>query len=557
MEIFGLLDLKYQEWKNALTKQLNKIVSGWGDSIGPNTVIGQLIEALGSATQNIMLYIEDALAEQNKYTAQRKKSIYSLASISGYEPSLGKAATGNIKISFTPHNHQMQDILISNKTKLTCLANGLIYNIILPNESMIISPKNSNETKYVQIVEGRFEEQRFISDGGQFYSINVGFLGDTDIDYLEVRVNGEKWERVDSLYDMAAYAKQFQIKSSLYRGIDLIFGNEQRGQSLKSGDIVDVIYLLHNGELGNTDVNEEVEFIFTENIRTILGEEIDGNNIFILNSINDDGLNSGTFSESTQQVKEMIGYNSRSFVLADIKNYKTFLNKFSFCGYNRVWSEGNGMLVNALLLKNYNINIKSGSDYFKLSIDDLLLSSNQKKSVENLIVSSGQQLMGVTFNIFDPDICKYAIYIYINLNNNSSKDYIERDIKNLVGEYMANHSDMYIPKSDIINIIKNKLGDMIDGIDVYFMSEKNEEAKINKYYINKQFVWDEKRGIYNIKEEKVRLYGKENPNLGLDEHGSIKLMNQNQFPVLMGGWKYQVVSGQLVNMINPINIIIK
>ena len=54
--------------------------------------------------------------------------------------------------------------------------------------------------------------------------------------------------------------------------------------------------------------------------------------------------------------------------------------------------------------------------------------------------------------------------------------------------------------------------------------------------------------LYNIKEEKVRLYGKENPNLGLDEHGSIKLMNQNQFPVLMGGWKYQVVSGQLVKI---------
>lgn len=39
---------------------------------------------IAGIAHNIMLYIEDSLVEQNKYTAQRKKSVYGLASLSGY-----------------------------------------------------------------------------------------------------------------------------------------------------------------------------------------------------------------------------------------------------------------------------------------------------------------------------------------------------------------------------------------------------------------------------------------------------------------------------------------
>ena len=65
------------------------------------------------------------------------------------------------------------------------------------------------------------------------------------------------------------------------------------------------------------------------------GNEIDGNAYFNIYLEDRTGVTNGTYSETTAHVKEMIGYNSRSLVLADAKNYKIFLNKFSFVGYNR------------------------------------------------------------------------------------------------------------------------------------------------------------------------------------------------------------------------------
>ena len=100
MRIFSLLDTQYTNFTNRVTNYLSKLLSKNKTTLGSNNVFGQIITVVGNAIQNVMLYIEDALVEQNKYTAQRKKSIYNLAALSGYMPSLGKAALVNLKLSY-------------------------------------------------------------------------------------------------------------------------------------------------------------------------------------------------------------------------------------------------------------------------------------------------------------------------------------------------------------------------------------------------------------------------------------------------------------------------
>ena len=82
MKLFSLLDIQYSKFTESIKKYLSKTLSSSNESFGNNTVFGQLINVLSGVVQNIMLYIEDALTEQNKYTAQRKKSIYGLAALS-------------------------------------------------------------------------------------------------------------------------------------------------------------------------------------------------------------------------------------------------------------------------------------------------------------------------------------------------------------------------------------------------------------------------------------------------------------------------------------------
>ena len=72
MKLFNLLDVQYGAFADSIKKYLSKALSSTKDVFGNNTVFGQMLNVLTGAVQNIMLYVEDALVEQNKYTAQSK-----------------------------------------------------------------------------------------------------------------------------------------------------------------------------------------------------------------------------------------------------------------------------------------------------------------------------------------------------------------------------------------------------------------------------------------------------------------------------------------------------
>lgn len=555
MKLFSLLDTQYKVFSDKVNNYLSKTLSRYNTQYGSNTVFGQILTVVGNAIQNIMLYIEDALVEQNKYTAQRKRSIFGLAALSGYIPSYGKATNVSLKLSFTPVNIGEYNIVIKDKSALTCTQNGLQYNLVLPQESILLNSEKDNSTKYLSAVQGRFESQQFISEGGQYYTIRLNFIGNLDTDYLVVKVNNEIWEYQPSLYDMTSDGKQFTYKASTTGGIDLIFGNEAHGRALKVNDIVSVEYLIHDGDAGNLNPNEETYFVFNEPLSDTNGESYDGNTIFNITFAETDPVLSGCNSESVEHVREMIGLNSRSLVLASPANYKSYISRFGFCGYNRTWSDANSMIVNSLIIKNFKSNLGNGKDYFNLTESDFILTDTQKKSIYNSIESSGSHIAGVKYNIFDPELCKYAMYIYVSLKSTkANKDVVSDTIRQLIGDFFSNvHSDIFIPKSDIVHLIKSAIDD-VDGVDIYFLSQKNEDAIINQAYTKDVFVLNNLTGQYIKKTENVKLYDGENPNLGLDNHGNIWLESDAQFPILMGGWDYQSDNGELIHILDPLTI---
>ena len=556
MKIFDLISIKYDQFLNTVHNHLSKMLGDHDTSYTNSSIFGQMITVLGSAIQNIFTYIEDAVMEQSKTTATRKNSIYGIARMSGYNPSLGTATTATIRMNFIPNNESDVNNLIPNRTRVRCSYNGMVYNIIFSQEAIVLDPVRDNTQKYLNIVEGKFETQTFQPIGGALYTIPVRFKGDCDIDYTEVRVNGEIWEKADCLYDMSPEGKQYVLHTSIKDGFDLVFGNSQFGKQLQDGDVVEVLYLLHNGEDGNIAVTDDVIFEFIDTIKDTTGEDVSANNIVTISLDSPDKVSSGTFSEPTDKVKEMIGYNSRSLVLADPKNYKLFLSRFSFVGYNRTWSEEGSLVVNSLITKN-NI-LERGRDYFGLQESDFRLSGEQKNSIRSAISRSGQQLAGAIYNIFDPELVKYAMFIYIKLKETTyDTEYISNKIRDLVGRFFHDiHNDIFIPKSDIIQLIKNNIQE-VDGVDIYMLCERNEQALIDRHYVDKIYKYNAARGTYDIHEETVYLYDGENPMLGLDEHGNIFLDNADQIPVLMGGWNYRDSEDPsvLITITDPLSII--
>lgn len=556
MKLFSLLETQYYNFASSVKNYLSKTLSDYGSNYGNSTIFGQLINVLTGVVQNVMMYIEDSLTEQNKWTAQRKKSIYGLASMTGYEPSFGHATGVQLRLTFTPTSTQYLDVILKNHEKLTCTQNGLPYNIILPQEAVVLNAGKDSSDKYLYAVEGRFESQTFVSTGGKYWTRNFQFVGNIDVNYLTVYVNDELWEYRPSLYDMSADGKQYTYKVGYTGGIDLIFGNDTHGRALKNDDIVKVTYLIHDGESGNIDPHTETYFVFDDPLGDVSGDTVDGNAIFNVTFGTSDGVTSGSNSEDIESVRNNIGYNSRAFVLASPENYKEYLSKFSFVGYNRTWSEPGSMIVNTLAMKNYKLNLENGLDYFNLSEKDMLLSDTQKESIISSLENSGRQLAGVTYNIIDPEICKYMLSIYIKLKSSKyDRFYIESQIRTLVGEFFTNIvSDQFIPTSDIEKLILDNV-EGVDGVNCYFLSEKNEKAiQTNQYTINK-YVWNPAKGKYDIERQTVHLYNGENPGLGLDAHGNIELSSDHEFPVLMGGWDWLNKEGEKVTVNNPLNIV--
>lgn len=539
MKIFSLLDTTYSDFLNSTSSYLAKTLSDFGTKYGNSTIFGQIVNVIGAAMQNIMLYIEDSLVEQNKFTAQRKKSIYNLASISGYEPSLGKSTSVQLSFIYTPNNYDSTNIVINNHERLVCTQNGLTYNVVLPQEAVVLSATANNSNRIIQAVQGRFETQTFISTGGNFYTINFKYNGNLDIDYLQVKVNGKKWDRMSCFYDMGPNADHYVAKTSYSGGVDLIFGNNVHGKVLNNDDIIEVTYLIHDGEEGNLNTQEETYFVFDNPLYDTNGNEIDGNAVFYVTFASHDSVTSGSDSESKEYVRQMIGMNSRGLVLASPEHYKLFMNKFSFCGYNRTWSERGSMIVNSMVLRNFKLKMDSSLDYFNLTESDFILTQNQKKSILDCVENSGMQLGGISYNIIDPTICKYAAYVYVKMKSHQQdKEYIKNQIRSLIGGFFSDvNSDIFIPKSDIIYLIKTNITG-VDSVDVYFLSEKNESAIRTGKYVETIYKYNPSKGTYDIETKNRYVYPGENPNLGLDNHGNIFLNTNNEFPALMGGWYF-------------------
>lgn len=554
MQLFKLKNIQFDAILQDIKQFLSKSIGG-NTNIGQSSVFGQLLTVISAVAHNIMAYIEDALVEQNKYTAQRKKSIYGLAAQSGYQPSTGRAAGVWLQIASKPANETGLDVVVFDRARLICTQNGLYYVAVLNSPSITLSSDNATGTQYIYAVQGRMETQRFVSTGGNLYAQNIPYVGYIDTQYLKVYINGELWEQSASLYDMTPDSKEYYIRFNPVTGLDIVFGNDVHGRPLQQNDVIEVTYLLHDGEGGNLEVDDNTYFIFADTLTDTSGEHVNANGIFRISFATKDSVASGSNSESTAVTKQMIGFNSRALVLADSNNFRNFLSKYSFVGYNRTWSEKGSMVINSMVMQNHRLHMSRGSDYFKLTDQDFLLTPLQKASIKNALERSGQLLAGCTFNMVDIDLAKYALYVYVKLADaNISHEYISTQIKQYVGEFMSNtSSDSYIPKSDIIKVIKDNISG-IDGINVYIISEDNEKAIMNGEYIDKTYRYNPSTGTYATKETRIKVYPGDNPSLGLDAHGNILVDKDNQFPVFMGGWQWKTEDGSIVTT-EPITII--
>ena len=554
MKLFNLNQTTFENFDSSVNNYLSKAFGSLGIQYSDNQIFKVIFNGIKGIFQNIMVYIEDAFTEQNIETATRKKSLYSLAKLSGYEAYYGSAATGIISanlISNTNLNESLRKIYINNHSYIQDLNNGMTYIIYLQTDRYVFDINKPLMNYDFKVVQGVFNTSTYSAQGTTLETIHLTINGLYDKNYIKVYVNNKEWQQVSNLYDMTQDGEEYILSIGFENELDISFGNGVYGKLLSEGDNIKIEYITHNGEEGNvTNLNDTFKFV--SNGYDYNGDSIDLNNYIKLNIEN--YISGGTNSDSVSTVRSMIGYNSRSNVLASIDNYILFLKHFSFLGNFNVWSEENSSTLMINGITNRLNNITDLKEYEEVIDSELILSDQQKQNILTVLNNSNNTFAGININFVDPIIYQYAIIAYVKLEDSYYKDIVEVNIQNSILKYFStkNFNISFIAKSDILKYILDNVNH-IKSLTLEIISQKNEEANKNGYYYKYNTT------VYNNKVNYIKKrYGYEvgNP-VGLDSIGNISLDSKLYMPLLRGGFVYYPDKNNTTNQstIDTVNII--
>ena len=503
---------------------------------------GQLLEVMQEFLQLVFIYIEDVVVEMNIYTATKARSIYGWARLAGHNPTRVLSAQGTLSVKISPSAEypiNASYVLLLDKTRLSCESNNKKYFVQLGNTtgSLRIDLKSNNVIP-IKIIQGALESQVVTGDGKELQSFTITSKKRIENEMVWVTVNGENFEIVDSLYDMKKGEKLCMVKTGLSGGIDLYFGNEDFGYIPPSGSTINVTYVLSDGFEGNLYAKSNaVVWKWLEPGYANTGDEVDLNKLFITEIAKPIIL--GADPESPELTKLIAPKTSRSYVLANPDNYIAYLSRFNYSYVDAYTTKNDDYIqddnvVYLFLIPDIARRLSKNTDYFTTPLTNFYLDEDEKNALIEFIDMSGKQIVSTELNVIDPTLTKYVLNVYLRIYDTVDQPTLKSEIVTKITEYLLKVTRRdKIPKSDLIALIEGIKG--VDSVNVSFVSDENERAIINGYYIQKIETIDKVRGISVVQQNKINLAPGDDPNIGLDEFGDIKI-GLNEMPVIRGGW---------------------
>lgn len=510
------------------------------DVFTPASPFGQILTVVANLGELILFYIEAASTELNISRARNIESIYGLSRLTGHNPTRGISARGIIGIRLNTSasvtvNGQYVEIL--NGTAVTITNNGLPYFLNFDSDFIRLE-KTNRQFVNVELIQGEKETQTFTGNGLSLQSYDLTTRDITDNNLVKVKVDGESWKIVESLYDMNYNEKACLLKTSVNGGLSVFFGNTQFGYPPPVGSTIIIEYVKTGGAGGNIG-GKGISFRFTDPATDQSGEQIDLNEVLSINIVR--SPNFGSNSEDPDFTRLIAPYASKSFVLANPNNYIYYLSKYNFFSFIDAYNTKDDQYIDddnvvyLFLIPDIKKKITSDKDYFSVSEEEFVLTVDEKEQVFDILDKSGRQIVTAEVRIIDPIIKRYAINIVLRYFENYEKDEIRTQIRKNLNDYFLNVNRRdRIPRSDLISIIENVEG--IDSVNVFFISEENEKAIRDGFYFVPVYGNDPATNQKTLIENKKIIIQKgQDPGLGLDSFGDIVIDN-NDIAIIRGGW---------------------
>lgn len=521
----------------------------------------QIVNVMSELGELIMFYIEDAVVEQNIYTAQQPESIYGLSRLTGHDATRGFAATGELefrwKVGADLGKIAGTGLNIDSRAKLVCEQNGLTYTLLTQQERFRLEKSNKFKVK-TAFVQGEFEAQTFTSTGESMQSYNVKTNKLTDHSMVSVSVNGEKWTKHDSIYDLLSNEKGYILKTGIAGGLDVYFGTGNFGAIPPTGADIQVEYVKHAGALGNIADGNDMVFQWDADGTDSNGSDFDLNEYLEMNITSSPKM--GADRENPEFTKLMAPLTSKSFVLATPDNYEYFLSRYGMFSYVDAYNTtsdeylDDDNVIYIFAVPDVKRKLLASQDYFSIPENEMFFDQNEYDKMYQVIQSSGQQMVTTEVQFVKPQVRKYSMDINIRYFEGYTKQEIFTEVRARVSDYLLNVTRRdKLPKSDIVYILEEIDG--IDAVNVRFISETEETARRLGYYESKtvsvvpqepvllEDIGNGKQKYIFFKQvEEVKTVDVDATTAipptvaGLDEWGDI-IMEKEEVAVFRGGWQ--------------------
>ncbi|AFF28015.1 gp17 [Sphingomonas phage PAU] len=516
----------------------------------------QTIAVVKELSTLIFYYIDAALTEANVFTAQKEVSVRNLAEISGHNVTRAISARGSVLIELMPQFSAEYGSQVRVKKYGKIATNqGHQYLINFDSDEQILS---TNSNWILPVIEGKLETSTFIATGEELLTIHLDDINIIENYDVNVFVNNVKWNKAAGLYDMTINEEAYIIKTGYTNQVDIYFGTGINGKVPSVGDSIRIEYIVTSGFGGNISDFETIEFTFVDGVYDLQDEQIEVNELVRISK--QSGFDLGNAGEDLDTTRLNVGFSSRTLVLSSSENFEAYLSRLPVSRVN-VWSEyDNTAVKNLLILPRIKERVRSYKDYLTIDETDFVITDKMKDSIIELIDNSRKTYVTNELVFIDPIIRKYAILVYIesdqDILNRSSlyKEVTDTITSHFMNRIFSKNYSTTVSKAELINDIKKQVPEYL-RINIFIVSDQNEEARINGFYEKKEYI--NKDGIKRIDTVRINIDIDENPGLGLSEYGDISVQDINEIPVLGKNVRILSNDNSVKTIVDPISVYIK
>ena len=492
--VFNRIELNYTNLTSQISDWLSSAYEKSGILFNSASPYGQILEVVKEFFLQNILYLKNFVKQLDIDQANTKRMISNIARISGHNPSRAISAKGTLKFKLKQGiNIEAKvaggQVIIYENTVVKNKTNSLYYTLkIGTNKNYYYLTPGCQF--FVNVVQGKYEFQTFTGDGTIAQSFQVSVSNNATIDNFDylVTLNGINLKIKDHLYDMLPDEYACYTRTGFNGGLDIYFGNSINGIIPPIGSVVQVVYLLTNGLIGNILNNKVNDFTFVDDIYDNDGNVLQASSLFDL--LVETNIQFASDGESIEYTKSVIPYVSRNFVLATpaqfiyhLKKLNMFskVNAFNTLDMVKIDINSDGSLENININEMYLYLIPRITDYFSSDInyfnvpfDAFYLDQIEKDRVITYLKMQGIISITSVVKIIDPRIKKFVVNIFIRKFDDIEEDNIRENVINILSTYFANYSryDRVI-KSDLIAALK--LVDGIDSVNLEFVGKDNED----------------------------------------------------------------------------------